>query len=427
MLSHVIGIANFSTQLIPLIGLGVGVDHALFIVTRFRQGLRAGLDVETAVVTSVMTAGRAVFFAGSVVCIALLGMLALGVSILNGVGIAASIAVLFTMATSLTLLPAMLGLMGTRVLSRRQRRVQHQGAETASGWWWRYAGAIARRPAVPAVLALAVIGVLSIPFFSLRLGNSDAGSDPPASTTRQAYDTLAKGFGPGFNGPLRLTGKLGGPGDRAAVQRVVTAVSRQPGVATVSPPRILNGPAGQVVTIEAFPTTSPQAAGTTNLIVHLRSDVIPRAEAGSTLHIYIGGNTATSADFATVVGSKMPLFVTVVVSMSVLLLALVFRSVVIPLTAAVMNLFSAGAALGALSAAYVWGWGGTALGASRAGPITPFIPVMLFAILFGLSMDYQVFLVSRIREEWLRTGSNTEAVRRGLTITAGRSRPPPRS
>ena len=417
MLSHVIGIANFSTQLVPLIGLGVGVDYALFIVTRFRQGLRAGLDVETAVVTSVKTAGRAVFFAGSVVCIALLGMLALGVSILNGVGIAASIAVLFTMATSLTLLPAMLGLMGTRVLSRRQRRLRHQGADPASGRWWRYAGAIARRPAVPAVLALALVGVLSIPFFSLRLGSTDAGSDPPGSTTRQAYDTLAKGFGPGFNGPLQLTGKLGGPGDSAAVQRVVTAIAHQPGVATVSPPRILTGPAGQVVTIEAFPTTSPQASGTSNLIVHLRSDVLPRAEAGSSLHIYVGGNTATSTDFASVVGSKMPLFVTMVVVLSVLLLALVFRSIVIPLTAAVMNLFSAGAALGALSAAYVWGWGGTVLGASRAGPITPFIPVMLFAILFGLSTDYEVFLVSRIREEWLRTGSNTEAVRRGLAIT----------
>jgi RND superfamily putative drug exporter len=417
MLSHVIGIADFTTQLIPLIGLGVGVDYALFIVTRFRQGLRAGLDVETAVVTAVRTSGRAVFFAGSVVCIALLGMLALGVSILNGVGIASSIAVLFTMAASLTLLPALLGLMGTRVLSRRQRHALHRAADPETGRWWRYAGAIGRRPLIPAVLALAVIGFLSVPFFSLRLGSTDAGSDPPGSTTRQAYDTLARGFGPGFNGPLLFTSKLGGPGDRAAVQRVVTAVSHQPGVAKVSPAQILTGPAGQVVTFEAFPTTSPQASATTNLILHLRSDVIPKAEAGSSLHIYIGGNTATFTDFAHVVGSKMPLFVTVVVALSVLLLALVFRSIVIPLTSAVMNLFSAGAALGVLSAAYVWGWGGTLLGASRAGPITPFLPVMIFAILFGLSMDYQVFLVSRMREEWLRTGNSREAVRRGLAIT----------
>jgi putative drug exporter of the RND superfamily len=417
MLSHVLGIADFTTQLVPLIGLGVGVDYALFIVTRFRQGLRAGLDVETAVVTSVSTAGRAVFFAGSVVCIALLGMVALGVSILNGVGIAASIGVLFTMAASLTLLPAMLGLMGRRVLSRRQRRSRHEGAEPESGRWWRYAGSIARRPVIPAVLALAVIGILSVPFFSMRLGSTDAGSDPVGSTTRQAYDMLARGFGPGFNGPLLFTAKFGGPGDRAAVQRVVTAVAHQPGVAKVSPPHILNGPAGQVVTIEAFPTTSPQASATTNLIQHLRSSIIPRTEAGSSLHIYIGGNTATFADFAHVIGSKMPLFVTVVVLLSVLLLALVFRSIVIPLTAAVMNLFSAGAALGVLSAAYVWGWGGAPLDASRAGPIMPFVPVMVFAILFGLSMDYQVFLVSRIREEWLRTGSNKEAVRRGLAIT----------
>jgi RND superfamily putative drug exporter len=417
MLSHVFGIADFSTQLVALIGLGVGVDYALFIVTRFRQGLRAGLDIETAVVTSVQTAGRAVFFAGSVVCIALLGMLALGVSILNGVGVAASIGVAFTMAASLTLLPAMLGILGPRVLSRRQRRAQHQRTESTTGPWWKYAGAISRRPVIPAVAALAVLGVLCIPFFHLQLGSTDAGSDPPGSTTRQAYDTLATGFGPGFNGPLLLTAKLGGPGDSAAVQRVVTAVARQPGVAQVSPPHVLSGPAGQVVTIEAFPTTSPQASATTNLILHLRSDVIPPAEAGSSLHVYVGGNTATFTDFAHVIGSKMPLFVAMVVALSLLLLAMVFRSIVIPLTAAVMNLISAGAALGVLSAAYVWGWGGAALGASRAGPITPFIPVMVFAILFGLSTDYEVFLVSRIREEWLRTGGNAEAVRRGLAIT----------
>jgi RND superfamily putative drug exporter len=419
MLSHVIGIADFTTQLVPLIVLGVGVDYALFIVTRFRQGLRAGLDVETAVVTAVRTSGRAVLFAGSVVCIALLGMLALGVSILNGVGIAASIGVLFTMAASLTLLPAMLGMMGTRVLSRRQRRMLREGAgpESESGRWWRFAGFITRRPVIPAVLALAVIGVLSIPFFGMRLGDPGAGSDPASTTTRQAYDMLAKGFGPGFNGPLLLTAKLGGPGDSAAVQRVATAVSHQTGVAKVSPPQILNGPAGQVVAFDVFPTTSPAASATTSLIQHLRSDVIPQAEAGSALHIYIGGDTATFADFAQVIGSKLPLFVGVVVLLSVLLLALVFRSIVIALTAAVMNLLSAGAAFGVLSATYVWGWGGSALGASPAGPITPFIPVMIFAILFGLSMDYQVFLISRIREEWLRTGSNAEAVRRGVALT----------
>jgi RND superfamily putative drug exporter len=228
---------------------------------------------------------------------------------------------------------------------------------------------------------------------------------------------LAKGFGPGFNGPLLLTAKLGGPGDSAAVQRVATAVSHQTGVAKVSPPQILNGPAGQVVAFDVFPTTSPAASATTSLIQHLRSDVIPQAEAGSALHIYIGGDTATFADFAQVIGSKLPLFVGVVVLLSVLLLALVFRSIVIALTAAVMNLLSAGAAFGVLSATYVWGWGGSALGASPAGPITPFIPVMIFAILFGLSMDYQVFLISRIREEWLRTGSNAEAVRRGVALT----------
>ena len=419
LLSHVIGIPDLTTQLSPLIGLGVGVDYALFIVIRFRQGLQAGLDPESAVAASLKTSGRAVLFAGAIVCIALLGMAALGINVLTGIGVAASVTVLLTMATSLTLLPAMLGFMGERVMSRRQRAKLRDGdgADPETGVWWRYSAWIARRPVIPALLSLAVVAVLAIPFFSLRLGNTDAGSDPPGSTTRVAYDLLAKGFGPGFNGPLLLTGKVDGSADQAALRQVVEAVSHENGVASVSQPMLLDGPAGQIAAIQVYPTTSPQAAATTNLIYHLRDNVIPAAETGSSLHIYIGGDTATFADFAHVLGSKMPLFVAIVVLLSFLLLALVFRSLVIPLTAAVMNLLSAGAALGVLSAVYVWGWGGSVLQADGGGPIAAFLPVVIFAILFGLSMDYQVFLVSRIREEWLRTGDNAVAVRRGLAIT----------
>jgi RND superfamily putative drug exporter len=419
MLTHVINMPDFTSQLVLLIGLGVGVDYALFIVTRFRQGLEAGKDIEAAVVAAVDTSGRAVIFAGTIVCIAMLGMFALGVGLLTGAGIAASIGVLFTMATSITLLPAMLGFIGPRVLSRRQRaRLNGSEAINQSGVWWRWSSFVARRPAGPSLVALALLVLLAIPFFHMRLGSSDAGNDAPSTTTRQAYDLLAKGFGPGFNGPLQIAAQLSGPSDQAALDRVVTAVSHQPGVVNVTAPRILSNSGGvEVATFQAFPSTSPQAGATTSLIHTLRNHVIPPAEAGSGLHVYIGGNTATFADFSSVLGSKLPLFVTIVVLLSFLLLAIVFRSLLIPLASAIMNLLSVGAAFGVLSAAYVWGWGGSLLHASRAGPIEAFIPVMMFAILFGLSMDYQVFLVSRIHEEWQRTGDNTEAVKRGLSLS----------
>jgi RND superfamily putative drug exporter len=418
MLSHVITLPDFSTQLVLLIGLGVGVDYALFIVTRFRQALQKGQDVESAIVTAVATSGRAVLFAGAVVCIALLGMIALGLGILTGLGIAASIGVLFTMATSLTLLPALLGFFGHRVLSRRQRRALSAGDPvTDTGRWWRWSRFVARRPLVPAVAALAVLITLAIPFFSLRLGNPDAGNDPASSTTRQAYDLLAKGFGPGFNGPLQVAVQAD-TAQKRALTTVTAAIAKDPGVAKVSAPQMLttNGNT-QILAFQIFPTTSPQSAATSNLVTRLRHDVIPPAEAGSGIHVYIGGQTATNVDFASVLASKMPLFVGLVVLLSFLLLMLVFRSLLIPLTAALMNLLSAGAALGVLSATYVWGWGGSLLGANSGGPIAAFIPVMLFAILFGLSMDYQVFLVSRMQEEFHRSGDNTDAVTRGLAIT----------
>ncbi len=419
MLSHVISMPDFSGQLVLLIGLGVGVDYALFIVTRFRQSLQRGQDVESAIVTAVATSGRAVLFAGAVVCIALLGMLALGVGILSGLGIAASLGVLFTMATSLTLLPALLGFFGHRVLSRRQRRHLAEGVSlTDAGVWWRWSKFVARRPLAPAVAALAVLITLAVPFLSLRLGNADASNDPPSSTTRQAYDLLAEGFGPGFNGPLQVAVQADSPAQKQALTAVTAAIAKDHGVAKVSAPQVLSTKGDtQISAFQIFPTTSPQSAATANLVTHLRHGVIPRAESGTGIHVYIGGATATSADFAGVLASKMPLFVALVVLLSFLLLMVVFRSILIPLTAALMNLLSAGAALGVLSAAYVWGWGGSLLGANSGGPISAFIPVMVFAILFGLSMDYQVFLVSRMQEEYHRSGDNKDAVTRGLAIT----------
>jgi RND superfamily putative drug exporter len=419
LFTHAIRMPDFTSELVPLIGLGVGVDYALFIVSRFRQGVQAGKDLEGAAISAVDTSGRAVLFAGTIVCIAMLGMFALGVSLLNGVGVAASIVVLFTMATSVTLLPAMLGFWGPRLLTRRQRTNLPDGAVAGSdGLWSRWSNLMARQPAGPALVSLVLIVALAIPFFHMRLGASDAGNDAPSTTTRQAYDLLAKGFGPGFNGPLQIVAQLSRPGDEAAFDGVATGVAHQSGVVSVTAPRVLGRNDGiEVATFEAYPTTAPQATATTRLIHNLRKHVIARAEARTGLRVYIGGDTATFADFSTVLGSKLPLFVTIVVLLSFLLLAVVFRSLVVPLMSAVMNLLSVGAAFGVLSAAYVWGWAGSPLGASRAGPIEAFIPVMMFAILFGLSMDYQVFLISRIHEEWQHTTENTEAVKRGLAIS----------
>jgi RND superfamily putative drug exporter len=423
LLSHVMKMPEFATTLVLLIGLGVGIDYALFIVTRHRQGLIAGRDVESSIVTAVNTSGRAVLFAGIIVCIALLGMFALGVSFLYGLAVSAALGVALTMIAALTLLPALLGFIGPRVLSRRQKanlaengpRIVGSGTK---GFWPRWADIVQRRPAVPACIALVVIVFVALPFFSLRLGSSDQGNDPLGSTTRQAYDLLARGFGPGFNGPLELVAVVHGVSDDGALSRVVRDVSAQPGVARVTGPVIIPAKNGTgVALINVYPTTAPQDAGTTNLVYHLRQVTIPAAVAGSGLTVLVGGTTAVFIDFAHVLSAKLPLFIGLVVLLSFLLLSVVFRSIVIPLVSAAMNVLSIGAAFGVLVAVFQWGWLGSVFGVNRPGPIEAFLPVMLFAILFGLSMDYQVFLVTRIHEEWLRTGDNRQAVRDGLAAT----------
>jgi RND superfamily putative drug exporter len=422
LLSHVIDMASFSSQLSLLIGLGVGVDYALFIVTRYRQGLQRGRSVEDAIVDALDTSGRAVLFAGITVCIALLGMFALGVSFLYGVAIAASVVVAFTVATALTLLPATLGFFGTRVLGRKARRALAAGelkGRDAGGWWERWTDVLQARPALFATAATLVMVAIAIPFFSMRLGSSDAGSDPAGSTTRQAYDLLAKGFGPGYNGPLQLVAKVDGPAQEASFTKVLDAVGHTDGVVRVTRPVVFGGDHGTpgVATANVYPVGSPQAASTSDLLSKLRTDVVPDASAGSGVHVLIGGQTAIFADFSTVLSSKLPLFIGVVVLLSFLLLTAVFRSIVIPATAAVMNLLSAGAAFGVITAVFQHGWGASLLGIDSTGPIEAFIPVMMFAILFGLSMDYEVFLVTRIYEEWHHSGDTKLAVTRGLAAT----------
>jgi RND superfamily putative drug exporter len=422
LLSHVIHMASFSSQLSLLIGLGVGVDYALFIVTRYRQGLQRGKSVEDAIVDAVDTSGRAVLFAGITVCIALLGMFALGVSFLYGVAIAASIVVAFTVLSALTLLPALLGFMGTRALGRRARRSLAAGeikTTNESGWWVRWAGVLQSKPALIATLAAVLMAVIAIPFFSMRLGSSDAGSDPAGSTTRQAYDLLAKGFGPGYNGPLQLVAQVHNAGEQAAFVKVTHAVAATKGVVRVTAPITLPGKQGAppVASADVYPQGSPQAASTSTLLTTLRNTVVPRASAGSSVNVLIGGQTAIFADFSHVLSSKLPLFIGVVVLLSFLLLTAVFRSLAIPAMAALMNMLSAGAAFGVITAVFQFGWLSSLLGVNQTGPIEAFIPVMMFAILFGLSMDYEVFLVSRIYEEWHRTGDNRLAVTRGLEAT----------
>jgi RND superfamily putative drug exporter len=423
LLSHVLKMPQFSTELVLLIGLGVGVDYALFIVTRHRQGLVAGRDPESSIVNAVNTSGRAVLFAGIIVCIALLGMFALGVSFLYGLAVAASIGVLFTMIAALTLLPALLGFIGPKVMSRSQKKnLAEKGPRVIGadnkGFWPKWADRVQKRPVVSASVALMVIVVLAIPFFSLRLGSSDQGSDPVGTTTRTAYDLLAQGFGPGFNGPLQLVAVVHTPAQKAALTTVVDDVKDQPGVKSVTTPFFIpSQTGGSVALVDVYPTSSPQAAQTTDLITHLRATTIPRAVGNSGVTVLVGGNTAIFVDFAHVLSAKLPLFIGLVVLMSFLLLAIVFRSFVIPLTAAVMNLLSIGAAFGVLVAVFQFGYADSLFGVSQTGPVEAFLPVMLFAILFGLSMDYQVFLVSRIHEEYLKCGDNRTAVRNGLAAT----------
>jgi RND superfamily putative drug exporter len=422
LLSHVIDMASFSNQLALLIGLGVGVDYALFIVTRYRQALLRGRTGAEAAVEAIDTSGRAVLFAGLIVCIAMLGMFALGVSFLYGVAVAATVAVSFTVLAALTLLPALLGFFGRLVLRRRDRRSLGSGQRVGgdeSPAWARWAAVLERRPTLLAGAGVLAMLVIAVPFLSMRLGSADAGSDPAATTSRKAYDLLAEGFGPGYNGPLQLIAEVATPAERAAFVAVERAVAGTPGVVGATAPRFLPGTGGRpaVALAEVYPRGSPQDASTADLLHTVRNEVVPAATRGSGLRVLVGGNTAIFEDFSHVLSAKLPLFIGVVVLLSFLLLAVVFRSLLVPLTAAVMNLLSVGAALGVVTAVFQNGWGASLLGIDKTGPIEAFVPVLMFPILFGLSMDYEVFLVSRIYEDWQRRRDSRAAVTHGLAAT----------
>ncbi|GGV31805.1 MMPL family transporter [Streptomyces griseoflavus] len=419
LLGHVMTVADFAPMLGMLIGLGVGIDYALFIVTRHRRGLKRGLTVTEAAENAVATTGRAVVFAGATVCIALLGMLILRLNFLNGVAIAAALTVVLTVAASVTLLPALLSFIGMRALSRRERRrlAEHgPEPEVPTGFAARWSAFVERHPKLLGAVAVVVMAVLALPTLSLHLGTSDQGNDPKSSTTRQAYDLLADGFGPGVNGPLTLVTEIDDAGDRLALDNLGTTLRATDGVASVSPATY--GLGGDTAYLTVVPDTSPQSEQTSDLVDRLRSDVLPPAESGTSLDLHVGGVTAGYDDFADVIVSKLPLFVGVVIGLGCLLLLVGFRSLAIPIKAAAMNVAAVAATFGVIVAIFQWGWGSEVLGLGAGGPIEPFLPVIMVSVLFGLSMDYQVFLVSRMQEEWLETGDNRRAVRVGLAETS---------
>jgi RND superfamily putative drug exporter len=415
--SQILSTPDFATQLAAMIGLGVGIDYALFLITRFRQNYRSGMDLQTSISEAMDTAGRAVVFAGITVIIALLGQFALGVGFLYGLAVASALAVLMTMLAALTILPAVLSRFGERIA--RPGRLARAGggsspADGTPGAWARWAALIQRHPWPGAVAGLAIMLTLTAPALALRLGNSDAGNNPSSSTTRHAYDLLAKGFGRGFNGPLQVVASLPRAGDQSAVAGIARSLRNAGDIASVSPVRM--SPNGKTAVFLVYPSSAPQSLATSNLVETLRKQTLPPAAQSTNARILVGGQQATTIDFTSVLSNKLPLFIGIVVALSALLLLIVFRSLVIPLQAAFMNLLSIGASLGVVVAIFQWGWLGSFFNVG-GGPIEAFIPVMLFAIVFGLSMDYEVFLVSRIHEEWTRRGHASEAVTRGLAST----------
>ena len=464
LLSHTMSMPEFTVQLGAMIGLGVGIDYALFIVTRYRDALHRGQSPEDATAEALDTAGRAVLFAGITVVISLLGMLLMGLAFVRGLAVGASVTVVFTMIASLTLLPALLGWAKHRVEKTRRRGLiavvflalallAFAFKQTAIGgplmllalativagffvpwlkaevprravkpiratFWYRWSRVIQHRPWRAFAAGLAALLLLAAPVFSLRLAFTDTGNYPKDTTTRKAYDLMVDGFGAGFNGPLIIATLLPTGTPQAVISALSDALAKTDGVAFAGPAQPNKPDAPTALRWFVFPKTSPQDEATSQLVHRLRSDVIPRTVAGTDLQPAVSGATAANIDFADYIGRRLPYFFGAVLILSFLLLMAVFRSLLVPVKAVVMNLLSIGAAYGTVVAIFQWGWLGSVFGIGRGGPIEPWVPMMMFAIVFGLSMDYEVFLLSRMREEFLRTGDNGTAVADGLAVTA---------
>ncbi len=399
---------------IAMIGLGMGIDYALFILNRYRDGLLDGFTVEQAAVRAINTSGRAVVFAGITVAIGLLGLTAMGLPFVTGIGVAGAIAVIVSVAVAIFLMPAVLALVGRSVLRWRipglGRRTEGQNA-----FWWRWGRIVQRRPAPIAAVLVLLLTVVSIPYFDMQLGLSDDGNAATDQPVRRSYDLLSQGFGPGFNGPLLLVLEQDGPISTDALDDLTSALQATEGVDGLSP--VTLNEAGDTALVQVFPTTGPQDEATGTLIARLREDVLPTTLGDSGGTATIGGLTAVGIDLSDKISSRLPIFFAVVIGPTMLLLTLVFRSVVIPVKAALMNFLSVGVAYGAVVAVFQWGWGKDLLGVAKEGPVEAWLPMLMFGIIFGLSMDYELFLLSRVQEERRRHGDSRLAMLAGVGLT----------
>jgi RND superfamily putative drug exporter len=408
---------DFTNQAVAMIGIGVGIDYALLIVTRYRQALRDGHQPEGAVALAADTAGRSVVFAGTTVVIAVLGMLLIQVPAVQGLAVGIALGVLMTMLAAVTLLPAVLGFVGNNIDRLGLPHKKRAEGEVRASFWHRWSRFLQRRPWPAALAGLVILLVLALPVLSMRLAFADNGNRPTSDTTRRAYDLLVEGFGPGFNGPMILAIDMpGGQADLPTVEQLSQRLNDTRDVAFSTPPQLND--AGNAAIIQVFPSTSPQSEETADLVDRLRDDVIPPATQGTDVEVLVGGLTAGATDYSNYTAERLPLFIGLVLLLSFLLLMTVFRSVLVPLKAVIMNLLSIGAAYGVIVAVFQWGWLKDLVGVAEAGPVEAWAPMMLFAIVFGLSMDYEVFLLTRMREEYDRTGNNATAVADGLAATA---------
>lgn len=412
LVTYLIEIPSWAPQMAMMIGLGVGIDYALFILTRHREFLAEGRTVDDAAGRALATAGQSVLFAGGTVVIAILGLAVAGLPFMTAAAVATSVVVAMMVATSMTLLPAFLGLAGQR-LNRRGFRGQKPAGQVSERWrrWGEHVSRHAWPYAIGVTLALIA---LAAPVFALQLGFPDEGTYPESRTERRAYDLVAEGFGAGINGPLLVAVDISS--DAAVVEPLAEAIAADSGIIGIAPP-VVDASVG-VATIVAFPATSPQDAETVETIDRLRSVVFPAILDGSPATAHVGGATASFADMGAQVQSRLLLFVAAVILLSFVLLVVLFRSILVPLKAAILNLLSIGAAYGVLVVVFQWGWGKDLIGLEATLPIISFLPLFMFAVLFGLSMDYEVFLLSRIREEYKATGNNDESVIRGIASTA---------
>ncbi|HEX7187382.1 MAG TPA: MMPL family transporter [Actinomycetes bacterium] len=416
ILAGYVAVPTITTIVATMLGLGVGIDYALFILSRHRQNLADGMSVPEAVGRANATAGLSVLFAGITVVVAIASLQTAGIPMLTTMGWGSAIMVAVTMVAAVTLLPGLLGLVGRRVNSLRVPFVRPKPANDLHTMSGRWAARVVARPVRYGLVATVLLGILAAPAFALRIGFPDDGNAVPSSTLRQSYDLVADGFGPGFNGPLQVAVEVDASDDTAALRDIRAALADDPGVASVSRPAI--SPKGDLAVIAVTPTTSPQDEATTQLVHRLRAEVLPDATRGHDVETMLTGATAFQVDISAGLPRQMLVFVSAVIGLSILVLMIVFRSILVPLKAAVLNLISIAAAYGVVVAVFQWGWGASLIGLEETVPINPLGPILMFAILFGLSMDYEVFLLSRVREQYLRHRDPKRAVVEGVGSTA---------